>query len=176
MSTCACLDYASSQLDCVCLCALQASISASWVFDPNPSFGMSYDRRPFWPLRMLSCRDCQLWGALPSPWYMPLLQQLDLSGNALTGDFAPPLGGSSSYNASMREGLSYNSYVLPAQLVSVNLSGNSLEGSIDRPLLSWERLQVVDLGRNSNLTGTIPPGEDAQCLALPCNCGADHQP
>jgi hypothetical protein len=137
------------------------------VFDPNPSFGMSYERRPFWPLRKLCCRECQLQGNLPSPWYLPVLQQLDLSGNALTGDFAPPLGGSSSYNASMREGLSYNSYVLPAQLVSVNLSGNSFEGSIDRPALSWERLQVLDLGSNYNLTGAIAAGEGALRMCIP---------
>jgi hypothetical protein len=122
---------------------LQMDIPISWIWDTNPS--PANRTQPYWRLQHLSLRQAGLTGALPSPWYLPFLTRLDLSRNALTGNFYGPLLSNASAGA-------------PPAIDWLDLSFNSLSGNISAALIQWASLRSMSLRNNIGVNGLMPTG------------------
>jgi hypothetical protein len=136
-----CQHYGFTEQTPVPTLLLQMSFPAAWVWDANANPAVR--TQPYWRLQHLSLRQAGLSGALPSPWYLPFLARLDLSRNALTGSFFGPLMSNASAGA-------------PSAIDWLDLSFNSLSGSISTPSIQWASLRSMSLRNNSGVNGLVP--------------------
>jgi len=123
-----------------------------------PTFGTNATE-----MRVLVLQNLELTGAIPDGYLgnSPMLQQVHLDGNALSGDVPMNLGGGSVVDLDLggnRLRGSLSSFESYGNLTSLSLSGNIIDGEIpDEFYGSLPKLQFLDLSDNENLTGGISP-------------------